>query len=74
MLRLAYEAAKVEMQRLLSPWPVATEAPPAPAPQAKWESPAYHTQVLGSTTCTDCEQLKAVGRYRCVPCHEKGPS
>jgi hypothetical protein len=39
-----------------------------PAPPSKWQSPAFHTEALGSRVCPDCEQPKRVGAYRCPKC------
>ena len=77
MLKLAVEAAKVELARLfdaIDAADAAEMAPPAPAtaaPPSKWSSPAYHIEALGSSVCPDCEAPKNVGAYRCKPCHVK---
>lgn len=77
-IRLAIEAAKVEVQRLRerpAPPPVETPPPPAPEPapaattrRSPWASSAYHVQVLASTACPYCSEGKPAGEYFCARC------
>ncbi len=61
----AREAARHEASRWRNP------AAPVAAPPSRWASSAYHVEVLGSSVCPDCDEVKAVGSYRCKPCHAK---
>lgn len=74
LLKLALSAARHEVARWKNP------APPEPAPvvvpadrwrNSRWSSSAYHVEVLGSSVCPDCDEVKAVGSYRCKACHAK---
>jgi len=66
ILRLAVDAAKVELSRLVE------SAAPAPAPvpvpqRSPWESPAYHLEQLANLVCC-CGEAKEHGSYRCKRC------
>lgn len=83
-LRLAVEAAKVEVRNLVDVLTAAgtlkaeSESPREPAvvlrqvaklaAPSKWSSPAFHTEALKSTKCPDCDKPKKVGSYRCRTC------
>lgn len=84
VLKLAVEAAKVELRRLFDDIDEADaeEAPPIVAApvqvtaasakvtpeRSKWCSSAYHMKALGSPTCLECGAEKKVGAYMCKAC------
>jgi uncharacterized protein (UPF0212 family) len=83
MLKLAVEAAKVEIDHWKTPAPALVEpvvehvpaineavevAAAVRTPDLRWQSPAFHMETLRSTTCPDCGEEKRVGWYRCSLC------
>ena len=86
MLKLAADAAKVELERWRNPGAEPVPAalpeptPPEPTPEAKpattiatdspWRSSAYHVQVLARVECPFCNGSKDVGAYMCRACME----
>lgn len=73
IVKLAYEAIKVEGRRWLNPEPMPEPAPVVAAPvqvptRSKWCSSKYHMEALSSATCLECGAAKKVGAYMCGTC------